>query len=253
MKSNILKNNWQIELQPINSIDESRWKIQTTSHLKKSTTVYLYCCNKSKLDCQAKMRVRKDFNDKILNVATQNNHSISCLSSNMESANHLEQEICNLHRINLQPREIHAILQQKYPYVSIKRCYYEINRAKNKLKSHQKSYTIADLEVYLQNYINSDPETRVLSYKTHPLCILCTSQIKSKFLVNCNNLHVDATYRLTIYNFPIVVIGFTDYNKKFHLTHIAICENESVETYNYIFQKINEQLLSFGQTICKKH
>ncbi|CAF4737801.1 unnamed protein product [Rotaria sp. Silwood2] len=65
-----------------------------------------------------------------------------------------------------------------------------------------------------------------------------------------SHLHADATYKLVWQGFPVLIVGTTDFNKAVHPFGLAVCSNETIKDFEFIFnsiqvgmQKINKDLL----------
>lgn len=71
---------------------------------------------------------------------------------------------------------------------------------------------------------------------------------KFKFFVSCKVLlehavnvvkvHTDATYKLVWQGFPILLIGTTDSDRKFHPFGVSVCTNEQSEDFEFIFHSL---------------
>ena len=65
-----------------------------------------------------------------------------------------------------------------------------------------------------------------------------------------SHINADATYKLIWKGYPVLIIGTTDLNKVFHPFGLAICSNEKMKDFQFIFnsiqigmQKIKKELL----------
>lgn len=56
--------------------------------------------------------------------------------------------------------------------------------------------------------------------------------------INVSKLHTDATYKLVWQGFPIIVIGTSDSNRKFHPFGVMVSTNERSEDFEFIFQSL---------------
>ncbi|KAI5154670.1 hypothetical protein ENBRE01_3432 [Enteropsectra breve] len=68
--------------------------------------------------------------------------------------------------------------------------------------------------------------------------------ITHKGLINAfravNNLHIDATYKLIVLGYPVIIIGITDTNKHFYFLAVCICELESTNSYVWCIETLKE-------------
>jgi len=53
-------------------------------------------------------------------------------------------------------------------------------------------------------------------------------------------IHADATYKLIWQGFPVLLVGTTDRNRKFHLLGLAVCNNEESDDFQFIFRTLKE-------------
>lgn len=76
--------------------------------------------------------------------------------------------------------------------------------------------------------------------------------ISSKLLlqngIRSNNTHSDATYKLMWQGFPVLIIGFSDRNRKFHPTGISVSTNERTADFKFLFSTIKNAIAEiFGE------
>ena len=58
----------------------------------------------------------------------------------------------------------------------------------------------------------------------------------SKYNNHYSVFHIDGTYKLTKNRFPVIAYGRSDTNGQLHLISIAICSNETTETYTHFYK-----------------
>lgn len=75
----------------------------------------------------------------------------------------------------------------------------------------------------------------IIKYSMNPIRIIISSKKMISYLAESSYLHLDATYKINIYEYPVVVVGFSDLNRKFHVAAIAILEFEDYESLNWVF------------------
>jgi MULE transposase domain len=56
----------------------------------------------------------------------------------------------------------------------------------------------------------------------------------------CDKLHADATYKLNFQGYPVIIFGVTDQSKKFYVTCICLCSNETTEDLKYMFRSLKD-------------
>ena len=92
-----------------------------------------------------------------------------------------------------------------------------------------------------------------MAYSIKPLRVFITSFSCLKYFSESVNLHIDATYKLNIYGFPVIVVGYTDNTKRFFCSGIVISSKEDTETYLWIFNNIKEYLRIRGLDFAVKN
>lgn len=58
--------------------------------------------------------------------------------------------------------------------------------------------------------------------------------------INVERFHTDATYKLCWQSYPILLIGMTDSNRKFHPFGLCVATNETAEDFEFIFQAVKD-------------
>lgn len=59
-----------------------------------------------------------------------------------------------------------------------------------------------------------------------------------KSAVEVNKVHCDSTYKLIWQGYPVVQIGTTDAQRKFHPFGLAVCTHETTEDYKFVFRSL---------------
>ena len=57
---------------------------------------------------------------------------------------------------------------------------------------------------------------------------------------NTKHICADATYKLIQHGYPVLVVGTTDKDKKFHPFGVAMCCNETDDAFKFIFKSIKD-------------
>lgn len=60
--------------------------------------------------------------------------------------------------------------------------------------------------------------------------------------LNAHNIHVDGTYKLNYENYPLLVFGTTDKERKFHLIALAISSNENTAAFEFCFESLEQSV-----------
>ena len=53
-----------------------------------------------------------------------------------------------------------------------------------------------------------------------------------------NHICTDATYKLIWQGYPVLIVGTTDKDKKFHPYGLAVCINEETDDFAFIFESL---------------
>lgn len=94
---------------------------------------------------------------------------------------------------------------------------------------------------------NTEPfvvDYQVLVNEDEPSKSVFRFMISSKKLlelaVNAEKLHTDATYKCIWQGYPVLMVGTSDMNRKFHPIGIAVCTAESGADFEFVFNAINK-------------
>lgn len=68
---------------------------------------------------------------------------------------------------------------------------------------------------------------------------------------NSNNIHADATHKVTLEKLPLLVIGTTDAQRSFHMIGIAISSHETGAAFAMAFKAAKEGIKSFAEVDLK--
>lgn len=99
--------------------------------------------------------------------------------------------------------------------------------------------TAQNFEDICNNFRFNDSDSPfVISYTTNSVRIFITLSIALRNLAKSYNMHVDATHKINVYGFPVIVVGFTDNNRKFFVSGIILTSNESKEPFSWVLEQI---------------
>ena len=80
----------------------------------------------------------------------------------------------------------------------------------------------------------------ILGSDTDPFIVCFTSKHLlgniSKYEGHHAVFHIDGTYKLIKNRFPVIVYGRSDMNGQLHLISVAICSDETAETYSHFYK-----------------
>lgn len=66
------------------------------------------------------------------------------------------------------------------------------------------------------------------------------SELSISLIIKALHVHADATYKLILQGYPVLVVGTTDKQKHFHPFGAAISSNENTYSFTFIFQAIKK-------------
>lgn len=66
--------------------------------------------------------------------------------------------------------------------------------------------------------------------------------------INATKIHTDATYKLVWQGFPILIVGTTDSNRKFHPFGASVSTNERAENFSFMYRCVKDKVFElFGK------
>lgn len=89
------------------------------------------------------------------------------------------------------------------------------------------------IEACRKNLYVNDEIPYVLSYEISRIRIIMTKTVSLNHLCGSTNVHLHSTYKLGIYKFPVIIIGFSDLDRNFILSAIATSQNENGNTIKW--------------------
>lgn len=100
---------------------------------------------------------------------------------------------------------------------------------KNNLSPQLKTYSLDDITEPVFKLKNEKNDS-ILILNEAPFTLFISTK---KVLKKCSDLyfyHLDFTYKCLYPNFPVLVFGASDFNRKFHIVAYVICEKETIES-----------------------
>ncbi|XP_077298239.1 uncharacterized protein LOC143919681 [Arctopsyche grandis] len=91
-----------------------------------------------------------------------------------------------------------------------------------------------DHKSFIINYMMDESEDGVFRFIASSKALLKLA-LRDNFII-----HADATYKLIWQGFPVLVIGTSDRNKKFHILAVAVCSNEQTADFEFVFRSLKE-------------
>ncbi|XP_055307394.1 uncharacterized protein LOC129571604 [Sitodiplosis mosellana] len=115
------------------------------------------------------------------------------------------------------------------------------------------------LELWLSessNVPSNEDEPFIVSYDMHiddenneksTFRFLVSTKLLLKSAVSVEKVHTDATYKIVWQGFPILLIGTTDSNRKFHPFGVCVSTNERSEDFEFVFQSMKVKVKELFQ------
>ena len=63
-----------------------------------------------------------------------------------------------------------------------------------------------------------------------------------------SKMHADATYKLNWQGFPVLIVGTTDLDRKFHPISLSVCTEEKQKDFEFIFKTIRDVLFKLDDS-----
>lgn len=159
----------------------------------------------------------------------------------------LEAEIRSLHEHNIKPKAIlYTLVRKGFKPPSKSKLTTFLNKIrKEKFGAEKLNY--GTLEKWLEetnSVPSSDNQPFVVAYEVHTdddndenctFRFFVSTKLLLRQAVNVAILHTDATYKLVWQGFPVLQIGTTDADRKFHPFGVAVCKNERAADFEFIF------------------
>ncbi|CAK1582220.1 unnamed protein product [Parnassius mnemosyne] len=213
-----------------------------------------YRCNKVKskgpqCDCALYLLFVNDCNDiLIFKTTSEHNHDQIGTRSEYGIPENVKREINKLFDLRLKPK---AILEALNNMTGIKA---PSKRQLNNYLYDRSREKFGRAAIYLgelEKWTIPDDENEVFVFSYHVIEVEEPSfrlALSTKKLLNivCSTdiLHIDATYKLIWQGFPVLVLGTTDKNRKFHPLCLGVSTNERQEDFQMIFDGLKEKVLS---------
>jgi hypothetical protein len=165
------------------------------------------------------MRLDRDTKKSILRVASFE-HSQLCVQafnnlSNSENLIFISEKIKTfvfkfMQENIFKAKELQRLTSMQVGFdINIKLIYSLTYQFRKALKNKADEFSQNDFVQMCENFTYSnDSEPFILSYSSSPIRLLITTTNSLIYLSKADNLHLDATYKLTLYGFPVIVVGF---------------------------------------------
>lgn len=93
----------------------------------------------------------------------------------------------------------------------------------------------SDTKAFVLNYEMNDKDPSNVDFR-----YFVTSKKLLKLGIGCEQIHVDASYKIMWEGFPMLVIGVTDLHRSFHPIGAAVCHSEVTKDFEFIFKSVQQ-------------
>ncbi|CAF3873774.1 unnamed protein product [Rotaria sp. Silwood1] len=241
---------------------EEQWSRYFTNKVQDGVKVH-YRCNKVKFrgtQCNAAIYLFYPHNsDEVILFRANNEHNHTDSSKRYFFSEEMKQNIQELFDMRLKPKKIYEVLEEK----NFKITRNQVNNYLTQLRKQKfgpSSLSLGELESWCQEkhtVPQSDDESFVVSFHIHyeddsddddedvvddgnKFRFFLSSKRLLQIASISTKLHADATYKLNWQGFPVLVVGTSDCDRKFHPFGLAVCTDEKEPEFEFIFKSISD-------------
>lgn len=238
---------------------ENTWSISLT-HMTEAGKKRFYRCNKVKRSgpqCAAQVYLLFEASsDAVLlyRVDSSHNHDSIDNRSDYGISNEVKSEINKLFDLHMKPKAILNSLRRvegiKVPTIKQLNNYLSDRR---RIKYGSSTISLGELERWILDHSNIPEnihEVFVISYyifEGEPPTfrfVLSTKHLLQLAAYSAKNIHADATYKLIWQGFPVLIVGTTDKERKFHPICLGVCSSERQDDFQILFTGLKESVFS---------
>jgi hypothetical protein len=248
---------------------EDTWSVYSTNNCSDGKKVY-YRCNKVKVrgtQCNAILQVYYPNNsDEVVVYKTDSSHNHDELALSKQGiSREAKVKIKELHKLHLKPNAIMEVLKQNNIIIQKR----QLSNYLHQLKESEGKMTISlgELEEWCiknQKIPDSNDEAFVCSHKVQyeddkdddedteengcKFRFFLTTKRLLSIAIKSNKIHCDATYKLIWQGFPVLIVGTTDLDRKFHPIGLAVCTEEKQNDFEFIFKAVHDGLFGLDNS-----
>ncbi|KAL0821529.1 hypothetical protein ABMA28_004986 [Loxostege sticticalis] len=238
--------------------DEKTWSRNYTRDSEEGQKRF-YRCNKVKskgpqCDCALYLLFVNDCEDVLIfKTTSEHNHDQIGTRSDYGISENVKREINKLFDLRLKPKAIlEALNKIEGIKVPSKRQLNNYLYDRRREKYGRATIYLGELEKWIFDRTtipDDENEVFVFSYyvledKVPTFRLALSTKKLLNIVCSTDVLHIDATYKLIWQGFPVLVLGTTDKNRKFHPLCLGISTNERQEDFQMIFGGLKEKALS---------
>ncbi|KAL0871027.1 hypothetical protein ABMA27_004837 [Loxostege sticticalis] len=242
---------------------ENIWSINYSNESKEGKKTY-YRCNKVKKrgpQCSARRYILYDsLSDAVFLYRTEDGHDHESKESTdrglSEVAKLKVNELLDLH---LKPKAIMTALSKveglKLPKMSQLKNY--LNDCRRGLSGNH-TISLGELESWLldnsalpENLHEAFVTAYEISEKEASFRFVLSSKYLLELARHVDILHADATYKLIWQGYPVLIVGTTDKQRKFHALCLAVSTTEQKDDFKLVFKSMNDNIQLLFESVFK--
>lgn len=236
--------------------EENAWSVHYSNESEEGKKTY-YRCNKVKKrgpQCSAKRYLLYDStSDAVFMYKTEadHDHEGKVLSKHGLSEG-VKLEINKLFDLHMKPKAIMTALT-KIEGIQVPKMTQLRNYLSDQRRALYGKHTISlgELEQWLQDnsVLPEDPhQTFVIAYEISEGDAAFRFVLSSKYLLklacDVDILHADATYKFIWQGYPVLIVGTTDKQRKFHALCLAVSTTEQKDDFQLVFRSMKYKIQS---------
>jgi hypothetical protein len=248
---------------------EDTWSVYNTNNSSDGKKVY-YRCNKVKLrgtQCNAILQVfYPNDSDEVILYKTKSPHNHDELGLSKHGiSKEAKLKIKEMHKLHLKPKAIMEVLKANNMIIQRR----QLSNYLHQLNENEGKMTISmgELEEWClknQKTPDSDDEAFVCSHEVqyedeidddenmeengNKFRFFLTTKRLLSIAIKSNKIHADATYKLIWQGFPVLIVGTTDLDRKFHPICLSVCTEEKQKDFEFIFKAIRDGLFKLDNS-----
>lgn len=238
----------------------NNWKVRSSADKVKTSKTLYYCQNKKGLNCPAQLRKDVHIATGQVSFFQAYEHVAECSKNLNLSKISPRSEIIKLYDNGLHTAweikknlEVRTTLegQKLFDEINLQYVYNVIHTKKMKDVKAIKNVGTANVANAIANmpFTGNNETPYILNSILRPVQILMSSKKLLSKLINAEFIHLDATYKLTTCNYPIINFGFSDLQGSFFLVAMGIVETESTDSYTWFLDTIKSECLKFNPKV----
>lgn len=236
--------------------EEGCWSILSGPLYQKKGVTTVYRCNKVKRrgpQCSAGLKTLHDFapDDPTIKVYRRHAEHDCDKSTNVNSnvPSEIQQFIISQSEIGQTAGGIVLKLRETFPESDV-----TSSQISNVLNYHRKKLygksqvTLQDLQIFFEqnntlpvnidepfvaNFARSAPNATEKFFR-----LFYSTKRLLQYAQEAKTFHMDGTYKITIQGFPVLIVGSSDIENRFHLSGLGLCSSEGAADYQFMLDSL---------------